>query len=36
MCPSADHDDYVDASSGAYLECVSGVSKLDRWRALAR
>ena len=36
MFPSADHDDYVDASSGAYLECVSGVSKLDRWRALAR
>ena len=29
------HDDYVDASSGAFLECVAGVSNLDKWRALA-
>lgn len=29
------HDDYVDASSGAFLECVSGVSALDKFRALA-
>jgi len=33
--PEADHDDYVDASSGAYLECVSGVSIYDKWKALA-
>lgn len=30
------HDDYVDASSGAFLECVAGLSNIDKWRALAR
>ena len=34
--PEADHDDYVDVSSGAYYECVSGASAYDRRRALAR
>ena len=33
--PSEEHDDYVDASSGAYLECVSGASDIERWRALS-
>lgn len=32
--PSASHDDYVDASSGAFLECVSRVSDYEKWRAL--
>ena len=29
------HDDYVDASSGAFLEVVAGTRDIDRWRALA-
>ena len=29
------HDDYVDASSGAFLECTSGASREAAWRALA-
>jgi predicted phage terminase large subunit-like protein len=33
--PDADHDDYVDASSGAYYEMVSNVSDYERRRALA-
>jgi predicted phage terminase large subunit-like protein len=33
--PGGDHDDYVDASSGAFLECVAGTKDIDRWRALA-
>jgi predicted phage terminase large subunit-like protein len=33
--PEAPHDDYVDVSSGAFLECVSGASNYDRWKALA-
>lgn len=33
--PGGDHDDYVDASSGAFLEVVSGTNNIDRWRALA-
>lgn len=32
--PSSDHDDYVDASSGAYLETVSTVASYEAWRAL--
>ena len=38
LFPSDDkdaHDDYVDASSGAFLECVSGNADIDKWRALA-
>lgn len=31
--PSTDHDDYVDASSGAYLECIS--NDYNKWLALA-
>jgi len=31
--PGSEHDDYVDASSGAYLECTS--SDYNRWLALA-
>lgn len=34
--PGEEHDDYVDASSGAFLECVSGTNQYDRWKALAR
>jgi len=33
--PEGDHDDYVDASSGAFLECISSTSNYDRWKALA-
>jgi predicted phage terminase large subunit-like protein len=33
--PEADHDDYVDASSGAFLELSSKVSDFNRWTALA-
>jgi predicted phage terminase large subunit-like protein len=34
--PSPDaHDDYVDASSGAFLECISGADKQAAWRALS-
>lgn len=33
--PGEDHDDYVDASSGAFLECVAGVSMMDKMRALS-
>lgn len=33
--PQADHDDYVDASSGSFLACVNGVNAIDRWRALS-
>jgi predicted phage terminase large subunit-like protein len=33
--PEGDHDDYVDASSGAFLECVSTVSLFAKWEALA-
>lgn len=33
--PGGDHDDYVDASSGAFLECISTVTALDRYKALA-
>lgn len=29
------HDDYVDASSGAFLECVSSQKNIDVWRALS-
>lgn len=32
--PSSYHDDYVDASSGAYLECSSKASNYSMWRAL--
>lgn len=32
--PGGDHDDYVDASSGAFLECVSKAADYDKWRAL--
>jgi predicted phage terminase large subunit-like protein len=31
--PSSDHDDYIDASSGAFLECTS--SNYGKWLALA-
>ncbi len=31
--PSKEHDDYVDASSGAYLECIS--NDYNKWLALA-
>ena len=31
--PSKEHDDYVDASSGAYLECVD--NQYGKWLALA-
>jgi predicted phage terminase large subunit-like protein len=31
--PSSEHDDYVDASSGAFLECVN--SNYDKYLALA-
>ena len=31
--PSKDHDDYVDASSGAYLECIG--NEYGKWLALA-
>jgi len=31
--PGADHDDYVDASSGAFLECVD--NQYGKWLALA-
>lgn len=33
--PSAMHDDYVDASSGAYLECNTKTNNYAHWRALA-
>ena len=33
--PDAQHDDYVDASSGAYLELTSKVSDYNRWLALS-
>jgi predicted phage terminase large subunit-like protein len=33
--PESDHDDYVDASSGAYLECISSITTFDRWKALS-
>lgn len=33
--PSGDHDDYVDASSGAFLECSAKVDSYLKWRALA-
>ncbi len=33
--PGGDHDDYIDASSGAFLECVTNTSNYDRWKALA-
>jgi predicted phage terminase large subunit-like protein len=33
--PSSDHDDYVDASSGAFLELTNTVSNYDRWVALS-
>jgi predicted phage terminase large subunit-like protein len=33
--PGADHDDYVDASSGAFLECTLN-NNYDKWKALAR
>jgi len=33
--PEGDHDDYVDASSGAFLECISGVSAYERYMALS-
>ena len=33
--PGGDHDDYVDASSGAFLECINNTSNYDRWKALA-
>jgi predicted phage terminase large subunit-like protein len=32
---SGRHDDYVDASSGAFLECLAASSQLSRWQALA-
>jgi predicted phage terminase large subunit-like protein len=31
--PGSDHDDYVDASSGAFLECIS--NNYGKWLALA-
>jgi predicted phage terminase large subunit-like protein len=31
--PEGDHDDYIDASSGAFLECVS--APYERWMALS-
>lgn len=34
--PSAEHDDYVDASSGAFLEVASGASNYAKWVALSR
>lgn len=33
--PEGDHDDYVDASSGAFLECISFVSTYQKWLALS-
>jgi len=33
--PGADHDDYIDASSGAFLECTLN-NHYDRWKALAQ
>lgn len=33
--PSSLHDDYVDASSGAFLECSSKASMYEVWKALA-
>ena len=33
--PSDDHDDYIDASSGAFLECSSVMSQYAKWKALA-
>jgi predicted phage terminase large subunit-like protein len=33
--PSREHDDYVDASSGAFLECASKASTFERFMALA-
>jgi predicted phage terminase large subunit-like protein len=33
--PSKTHDDYVDASSGAFLECIAGADKQKQWLALA-
>jgi len=33
--PEGDHDDYIDASSGAYLECIGNVTSFERFRALA-
>lgn len=34
--PDAIHDDYVDASSGAFLELNSKAAAMTRWQALAR
>jgi predicted phage terminase large subunit-like protein len=33
--PEGDHDDYIDASSGAFLECATGASDYERWMALS-
>jgi predicted phage terminase large subunit-like protein len=33
--PEGDHDDYVDASSGAFLECVAGASAYEKYLALS-
>jgi predicted phage terminase large subunit-like protein len=33
--PEGDHDDYIDASSGAFLECISGASAYERFLALS-
>ena len=33
--PDAEHDDYVDVSSGAYFECVGGANRHKRRLALA-
>jgi predicted phage terminase large subunit-like protein len=33
--PGEDHDDYIDASSGAFLECISTTNQYEKWRALA-
>jgi predicted phage terminase large subunit-like protein len=33
--PEGDHDDYIDASSGAFLECASGSSAYERYLALS-
>jgi predicted phage terminase large subunit-like protein len=33
--PEGDHDDYIDASSGAFLELVSGASAYERFLALS-
>jgi predicted phage terminase large subunit-like protein len=33
--PEGDHDDYIDASSGAFLECTAGTSAYERYLALS-